>query len=623
MNALYYLICALVCSIFCCQPGEMVAQNSISTERILKHNSIDYFVRTQQNSTSNFTSEDSSVSGTKTIDDPHYSYLILFGSTLVIILLVLVVILLFFNQQRKRVGKLLFEKNRELEQLSLAISKTDNAILILDNQLRVEWANNALAELFGCVGGDADLIIGRPLSEVTSFSLLLNAVETCRTDKTTVAREYQWVTPTGKTPWLSSTLTPILDDQGELKKIMLVHTDITERKDMEENMRSAMESAEKAVAAKQEFLSNVSHEIRTPMNAIIGLTHVLSQESPRPEQAEKLEVVKFSADHLLALINDLLDYSKLEKGKMPLEAAPFDLRDLMKNLHKMFDNSSREKGLKLTVEADPELPYSLDGDSGKLYRVMVNLIGNAIKFTDKGFIKVSTRLYELKAGLATIEFSVTDSGRGIPAAKLETIFERFSQLKTNRGNTSPGTGLGLAITKKLLELFGCELSVESQVGKGSEFSFRLKLPVSPNPIREESEEVSVPLSPVVPLGELRVLLAEDNQVNLYVARNFLRQWGIDPVCVVDGVEAVEAFRDERFDLILMDLQMPRLNGYQASKAIRQADPQVPIIALSASADAEIQRKSRQMGMTDYIVKPYDPNDLYMKILQYASVRAGS
>lgn len=378
----------------------------------------------------------------------------------------------------------------------------------------------------------------------------------------------------------------------------------------------ARDAAEASRRAKAQFLANMSHEIRTPMNAVIGLTHLLQRTPTTAEQREYLEAVQGSSQNLLTIINDILDSSKIEAGKLTLERTPFGLPGLLRRVERMFAFAAASKGLTLRLELAPTVPPAVLGDPVRLSQVLVNLVGNAVKFTTQGSVTVRvTATAGAAAGQWLVRFAVQDTGIGIPADKLEAIFEDFSQANTSTTRQFGGTGLGLSIARNLVELHGGRLWVESQVGAGSTFCF--ELPYEPADPAELPSEAPAELTPFEP--PLRVLVAEDNELNQLVARKTLEAWNVQVTLAANGRLAVEAAASADFDAVLMDVQMPEMDGYEASRQLRQRFPDattLPIVGLTASALPEDRALALAAGMNDTLPKPFDPAVLYARLAYF-------
>jgi signal transduction histidine kinase len=385
----------------------------------------------------------------------------------------------------------------------------------------------------------------------------------------------------------------------------------------------AIEKAEKSFEAKSEFLSTMSHEIRTPLNAVIGMSNLLIMGGPRPDQKENLEVLKFSAGNLLSIVNDVLDFNKIESGKLIFENAKFNLVDLMLNICGGQMMTAQEKGLLFNLDVDPLFNQKLlFGDPTRITQVIFNLVSNAIKFTPKGGIWVKATCLEDRHNIVVVNFSVKDSGIGIAKENVSSIFEPFTQESVSTTRQYGGTGLGLAIVKRLLELQGLKIQVSSKPDAGSEFSFNMEFPVSTEKISEPTTSSNSVLRlfeayPADNLGALRVLVAEDNLVNVMLMKKLLSKWGIVPSVAENGERAIELVQYGNFDIILMDLQMPVMNGFDATIEIRKMpDPRkanIPIIALTASALYDIKERVYVSGMNGYVSKPFKPGELLEKI----------
>jgi len=405
---------------------------------------------------------------------------------------------------------------------------------------------------------------------------------------------------------------------GELKDI---NNSLEEKiKLRTEELTIAKEKAEEASVAKERFLSTMSHEIRTPLNAIIGISHLLQKSPLNAEQQENVDILEFSSKNLLALVNDILDMSKIEAGKVELEKVPFNLQKLLNGVHKTMLPKAEEKGLQLLEDYDPQLPSFVVGDQVRIGQILTNLLGNAVKFTEKGFVKTEVKLLEEDAERALIGFEVVDSGIGIPPDMVDKIFDDFSQASSDTTRKYGGTGLGLSITQKLVQMHKSEMKVSSKLGKGSTFSFSINLRKS-----EPEEELLQEESPQIEqenLDKLKILVVEDNRFNQAIARKFLTGWNAEVAFANNGVEAVQTLQQDRsYKLVLMDIQMPEMDGYEATRQIRKL-PQpyyrdLPIIALTASTLSGEKQKVLDAGMNDYVMKPFNPELLLSTILKHS------
>jgi signal transduction histidine kinase/ActR/RegA family two-component response regulator len=373
----------------------------------------------------------------------------------------------------------------------------------------------------------------------------------------------------------------------------------------------AKDEAERSSKAKAEFLSTMSHEIRTPMNAVIGMTNILLMEEPREDQLDRINTLKFSAENLLMLINDILDFNKIEAGKVDFERIDFDLKEVARNIKLSFDPAANAKGVTLNLQVEEGIPDLLIGDPTRISQIIINLVGNALKFTEKGEINIILSKRLRPGNQLEVTFRIRDTGIGISPKKLETIFETFSQGSSNTTRRYGGTGLGLSITKKLLELMGSRIQVQSRLGVGSEFSFRLNLDISQS--IKETKVVAANNNLLPSLKGYKILLVEDNLINIKIADQILKKWDIEVFVAKNGREAVNMFSPGKYSLILMDLHMPEMDGYEATVEIRKLDKNIPIIALTAAALVEDKQKVFAAGMNDFISKPFKPNDLYNKI----------
>jgi signal transduction histidine kinase/CheY-like chemotaxis protein len=383
--------------------------------------------------------------------------------------------------------------------------------------------------------------------------------------------------------------------------------------DLNESKRKIKEAS----SLKEQFLANMSHEIRTPMNAIIGFTNILKRTNLEAEQRSYVQNIHSAGENLLALINDILDLSKIEAGMIQLEETNFSLRSLIGSIAAMLDEKIKEKKLYLTTEIKETVPDIITGDAVRLTQILVNLLGNALKFTEVGGVKLIVDVVHVDKDKVNLKFNIIDTGIGIAKEKQESIFERFQQAEAETSWSFGGTGLGLSIVKQLVELQGGTLSLESKPGKGSEFIIQMEYKL-PDEEKMLSEALAAAEMNTVSLNEVKVLIAEDNPMNQQLIKHLMKNWVIDHTIVNNGAEAVEALKKENFNIVLMDIQMPEMDGYTATTVIRkELKLQIPIIAMTAHAMMGEKEKCLQLGMNDYISKPLKETILYNIIAQYS------
>ena len=369
----------------------------------------------------------------------------------------------------------------------------------------------------------------------------------------------------------------------------------------------------------------MSHEIRTPLNAVIGVSHLLMMEDPKEEQLENLDALKYSSEHLLSLVNDILDFNKIASGSLDLEMADFSLDQILNGVQSIFKNKAQQKNITFVIKKHPDVPDLLLGDTTRLSQILTNLVNNGIKFTKKGGVILEVSVKDETKEHTTIKFVVEDTGIGIPKKKISQIFQPFAQAETHTTRKYGGTGLGLAITKQLLEIMGSDLKLKSEVDVGSIFSFSLIFKKSCSLPLLEVENAPAPES-IEPLSEMKILVVDDNRLNTMVVQKFLTKWNANFEIAENGLVALKMASSSCYDLILMDLQMPVMNGYEASRSIRDThnslNKDVPIYALSASTGADILTEIEEYGMDGLINKPFNPKKLYSilyKVMKRKSV----
>jgi PAS domain S-box-containing protein len=387
-----------------------------------------------------------------------------------------------------------------------------------------------------------------------------------------------------------------------------------QRRMMLDNLIHARQKAEEAAQLKQQFMSTMSHEIRTPLNEVIGITNLLLQGNPREDQMDFISTLKFSGNHLLTLVNDVLDYAKMDSGKIIFEQTLFNLSSFLEEIMRSYLFRSRTINLKFDIIKQGDLPPDVIGDPVRLNQVLSNLLSNAMKFTTRGSVTVKVREIARSLSQTTLEFAVSDTGIGIPKEKHSMVFESFVQASAETTRQFGGTGLGLSICKKLVELQGGNITVESEPGKGSTFRFAISFGIP-----EYSQSIKPPDVPESYSGleGKRILVAEDNKVNFFVANKFLVNWGVIVTHAENGKIALEYLSKQEFDLVLMDLHMPVLDGIEATRIIRNHEDKqirdIPIVALTAAIMSESQDRIENLSINDYVLKPFKPQDLFDRI----------
>jgi signal transduction histidine kinase len=407
-----------------------------------------------------------------------------------------------------------------------------------------------------------------------------------------------------------------LDNNKHFWKISIL--DLSEIKMTQFELMKAKQKAEVASRAKSRFLSNMSHELRTPLNGIIGASNLLLQEQHLPEQLSHLEILKFSSEHMMILINEILDFNKIESGRFELENLPLDIRAFLRKLEAQFTVQAQTKGLIFRLDIDDRLESEFLTDETRLNQIFSNLLSNAIKFTHAGSITLGARKISSSSKKSLIQFMVQDTGIGIPAHKQQEVFDSFTQADTDTTRKYGGTGLGLAISKKLVNLFSGELQLQSEEGKGSTFYFTAELEINENAKMYINDER---VKQLPTFDNIKILIAEDNAVNMSVARKFLIKWGIEVHEAVNGLEAVEKFGKGVFDLVLIDLEMPEMDGITALAEIRKLNKVIPAIAFTAAVYEDMRIDLMKKGFMDVVPKPFRPEDLHNKIQRLIAHRA--
>lgn len=517
-----------------------------------------------------------------------------------------------FDRQRTRTTEHLAELNDDLALLSEVAARTDAMVIITDGGGTTTWVNAAFSRLTGyapeeIVGRRPGQVLQGPDTDPSTIDLMRSHVRAGQPFTCEVVN----YTKGGDPYWVHIEVQPVTDERGAVTNFIAVQSDVTARREAEERLRAAKVLAEQTAAAKSNFLASMSHEIRTPLNAIIGLTSLLRATDLEGLQREYVDTAASSSQLLLGVINDILNYSSLEFGGVELESEPFAPRTLADETVQLLRPNASAKHVALHLHIDEQLAPVLIGDPTRIQQVLVNLVGNAVKFTDEGTVEVAVTALGERDGRQRVQWRVTDTGIGIPQALQDRLFQPFSQIDASTTRRFGGTGLGLAICKDLIGLMGGTIEVSSTPGVGTEFRVTLDLHVG-------AEGALAPAEPEVldaqllPRPDLRVLLAEDDAVNQTVALHMLQRLGLRADTANNGLEALDALAQADYDLVLMDVDMPVLDGPAATARIRAdwpTDRQPVILAMTANALAGDRERFLAAGMDAYLAKPVQLRDL--------------
>ncbi len=513
--------------------------------------------------------------------------------------------------------KLKRESQEHARKLSLVARHANDSIVISNPDGKITWVNEAFTRI---TGYNAEEAIGKSPAE------LLNDDASSAETTETIARHIQQGKAVradiqnrrkdGKRIWVETNIVPIKTDDDQVEMIVAIERDVTAIKEHEKELAQAKVQAEQGEQAKSEFLATMSHEIRTPMNGIIGLSDLLSELDLPGEAHSFAKTIKESADALLVIINDVLDVSKLDAGQLHIDPARFDLGTCFRNSIELLEPQATQKSIYLDVEQENELPDDVIGDSGRVRQILLNVIGNAIKFTPTGGVTVRPKIEAKESGYS-LDVEVSDSGIGIPSTRVDQIFEKFQQADSKTTRKFGGTGLGLSISKQLADLMDGDISVKSELGKGSTFTISLKLGRATQQHRKNVDQKRLS-SEIMPMS---VLIAEDNKTNRFLISKYLKDLPLDIHFAHDGREAVESARSFAPDLIFMDMSMPEMDGLEATKRIRASRQVQPhIIALTANAFASDREACFAAGMDDFLVKPVKKTDLLGKLAKFSLER---
>ncbi len=532
------------------------------------------------------------------------------------VILTLLLLLVIYNRfiVKTKANKIIEEKNKELEKLSIVARETANGVMITDADGNIEWFNEGFSKLFAWNSiEEYKEKKGTNIFHVSGNKNIINIIKEAIHQKKSITYENFMFTRDKEELWIQTTLTPIFDSNRQLKKMVFVETDVSE-------LKKAKETAEQYLEIQEQFLANTSHEIRTPMNGVIGMTRQLLETPLSREQREYLKAINDSSNNLMHVVNDILDISKIRAGKIMFEQTEFRLGELFKSLEFTLRNRAEEKNIYLKSEIDDNISPVLLGDPIRLNQILLNLLGNAIKFTDSGGVTFSAKKTKQDENIIFIEFCVTDTGIGIEKDKLDYIFESFAQAETHTTRKYGGTGLGLSICKSLVEQQGGFISIDSEVNKGSSFYFTLAFEEGDSSWKGSVSQQIEGIPANVNLSGIHVLYVDDNQINQHVALFELDKWKVQTDVANNAFEAFEKLKNKDYDVILMDISMPEMDGLEATIYIRknfqEAKQHIPIIAMTASALAGEKEKCFSAGMDDYISKPFNPINLYSKILKW-------
>lgn len=533
----------------------------------------------------------------------------------------------FITSVAARVEELLWQRllkvtyDDVMVRLSAILQTIAQGVVFIDNGGRTGWVNRQAAGLLNLpvAGEQQPHILSAAMAQLRNKAV--NSEEINRRaarlffSADTAVKDWKWEFD-GENPMiLDVSCVPVLSEY--LEGWLWVFEDVTELHLTNEKLQQETVRADNENRSKTEFLSNMSHEIRTPMNGIIGMTNLLAETELDNTQQDYLHTIRESAENLLVIINDILDFNKIYSGKLAFENIHFSVTEVVMNVVKLLQFKANEKGLVLTQLIDPVLhTTAVEGDPYRLSQILINLLGNAIKYTDEGKVMITTTIESKTPESVMLSFEIKDTGIGIPSEQLEFVFERFSQATTSGSRQYGGTGLGLTISRELTELQGGSIRVQSTVGKGSVFTVVIPYKLSR---KTELPKIHAPISDAafVHFPGAHILVADDNRINQIVAEATLKKWSIRVTVVNNGKEAVEAIGQNHYDLVLMDLKMPEMDGFEAVMKIRNLpEPsrnQVPVIAMTASAMSAERENCMNTGFNEYISKPFIPGDLYRVI----------
>lgn len=517
-------------------------------------------------------------------------------------------------------GRDLVRHQKEAHQLSLVARNANDSVIVSDATGRIVWTNEAFTRITGFLAEEArGKLPGELLNGPETDLTISDSIAAAITAGKNFRGEILNVTKHGQRIWMDVNMVPIVDEDGNVEMTVAVERDITLGKSHEQELAAAREAAEDGARAKADFLATMSHEIRTPMNGVVGMAELLSGTALTEEQNEYVETIKSSAAALLAIINDVLDLSRLDAHKMEIHPVDFDLLACLSDTVRLIRPQANSKGLRLSLETLTEVPEIVHADDGRLRQILINLLGNAVKFTEHGNVCLRLSVEEAAIGHTAV-IEVEDTGIGIPAEKIEHIFERFSQAEANTTRTYGGTGLGLAISRELVGLMGGKLTVESTLGEGSCFSLRLPLG-PPAQSNGPGRQMKIADDVLAQLDGRIVLVADDNKINRLLIAKFLADLPVQLEFACDGRQVVEKAKSLDPDIVFMDMSMPHLSGIEATRLIRESgSTRLPIVALTANAYDSDRKACLDAGMNDFLSKPVGRSELISCLLEHLAHR---
>ncbi|MBT8153249.1 response regulator [Epibacterium ulvae] len=494
----------------------------------------------------------------------------------------------------------MYAQQVEARRLALVAETANDSVMIVDRELKITWVNESFSRVTGyteqeALGHRPGALLNCPETDMPAVDAMNAKLLSGQPVRAVVLSQRK----DGQRIWLEVSQVPMMNGLGQMESVISVERDITATKEHEEELECARKAAEEGARSKAEFLAIMSHEIRTPLNGVIGMTQLLEHTRLDDDQRNYAETIHSSARSLLALINDILDLSKMEARDVTLTPVNFDVRRCFETAMTILSPLAEEKGIALTLDVAEEVPKYLCGDDRRITQILMNVVGNAIKFTSDGGVRVEVGCI-VENDTPHLSFDISDTGIGVPAEVQERIFERFSQADAATSRRFGGTGLGLTISQRLAQAMGGEITITSQPGHGSCFTTKLILAAGEETTEPEDSEAN----PQGALSDVRILVAEDNQVNRVLVQKFLKDSGAKLGFAVDGEQAIDMAKALEPEIILMDLSMPNVNGLQATRAIRELNiPQPHIVALTANAFEEDRAACFDAGMDDFLSKP--------------------